>query len=182
MTLTEFLPFAPVVLTGLFAFVGTWAGSRFSHTNEHAQWLRNEKMAACSDFLMAVERIVETELKSGNPRKIKEGIQASRDLSHARIVLVCPVGVAESAMKVREDLVDLATLIGAQPPGPQDPRWFAEIQAAEQKAHYAKMKFILETSKDMRSGLFQSLLFRPLRGVMLPLLRRQIRRMSQETA
>ena len=56
MTPDDSLKLPIAALTGILAFIGTWAGSRFSHSNEHRQWLRNEKMAVCVDFIGEVDR------------------------------------------------------------------------------------------------------------------------------
>lgn len=40
------------VLTGMFALLGSWWGSRLGKTTEHAQWLRNEKK---KDYVEAIK-------------------------------------------------------------------------------------------------------------------------------
>lgn len=45
-------PVAVPVLTGAFAFLGSWLGSRLGKITEHGQWLRNSKQAA--EYLSAI--------------------------------------------------------------------------------------------------------------------------------
>ncbi|MBP2215962.1 hypothetical protein [Arthrobacter sp. CAN_C5] len=42
------------IVTGIFAVLGSWFGSRFGRTTEHKQWVRSEKRNAYGDFLGAV--------------------------------------------------------------------------------------------------------------------------------
>lgn len=173
MTFDDYLPFAPVLLTGLFAFFGTWAGSRFSHVNEHNQWLRNEKMAACSEFLARAERLVDSDLQNRNPRALGDAVRDAHNLSHARLTLVCPMDVATSAIKLRESVIDVATLISERSRVGPDPVWDEQVHKALAKAHRAKIQFVLESSKDLNSGIFKGL--GPLRSVTLSLLRWKVR-------
>lgn len=178
MNLEEYLNLTPVLLTGLFAFAGTWAGSRFSHVNEHSQWLRNEKMAACSEFLAAAERLVDHELSCPDPQLLHSALTDARNLSHARLTLVSPLEVATAAIKLREAIVDLATLINERSRIGPDEVWDEHIEKATQKAHNVKIQFVLESSRDLNSGMFKGL--GPLRSVTLSLLRWKVRLLEKK--
>lgn len=47
-------PAAVPVLTGAFALLGSWLGSRLGKITEHGQWLRNSKQAAYAEYLSAI--------------------------------------------------------------------------------------------------------------------------------
>lgn len=173
MTIDDYLPFTPVLLTGMFAFLGTWAGSRFSHVNEHNQWLRNEKMAVCSDFLAAAERLIDSGLQSRDSRELSEAVRDARSLSHARLTLVCPMDVASAAIKLRETIVDLAALVAEQSKVGPDPVWDEHVHKAFETAHRSKIHFVLESSKDLNSGIFKGL--GPFRPATMQLLRWKFR-------
>lgn len=177
MNLGEYLNLVPVLLTGLFAFAGTWAGSRFSHVNEHNQWLRNEKMAACSEFLAAAERFVSHDFKSRSPRLITEALLSAHSLSHSRLTLVSPMDVSAAAVKYREAIVDLATLVGERSRVGPDAVWDEHIEKALQRTHHAKVRFVLESSKDLNSGIFKGL--GPFRSVTMALLRWRIHQIEK---
>lgn len=180
MTFNDYLPFASVLLTGLFAFIGTWAGSRFSHVNEHNQWLRNEKMAACSEFLARAELLVDSDLRSRNPKVLGNAVQDARNLSHARLTLVCPMDVASSALKLRESVVDVATLLSERSRIGPDQAWDEQVNKAFAKAHRSKIQFILESSKDLNSGIFKGL--GPFRAITMSMLRWKVRLWERKLA
>jgi hypothetical protein len=180
MNIGEYLNLTPVLLTGLFAFAGTWAGSRFSHVNEHNQWLRNEKMAACSEFLTAAERLVDCDLKSRNSRQRADALQNAHNLSHVRLTLVSPMDVSSAAVKYREAIVDLAALVVERSRVGPDAVWDDHIDKAFQKTHHAKIRFVLESSKDLNSGMFKGL--GPLRSITLILVRWRVRHMQKGLA
>lgn len=180
MTVNDYLPFAPVLLTGLFAFIGTWAGSRFSHVNEHNQWLRNEKMAACSEFLSNAERLVDSDLKSRSSRVLSDAVREAHNLSHARLTLVCPLDVVSTAIKLRESVVDVATLVAERSRVGTDAVWDEHVLKAFEKAHLSKIQFVFESSKDMNSGIFKGL--GPFRTVALSLLKWKIRLAERKLA
>lgn len=180
MTFDDYLPFAPVLLTGLFAFFGTWAGSRFSHVNEHNQWLRNEKMAACSEFLAMAERLVNTDLQNRNPRILANTAQEARNLSHARLTLVCPMDVAASALKLREAVVDVATLLAERSRIGPDEAWDEQVNKAFAKANRSMIHFVFESSKDLNSGIFKGL--GPFRSITMFMLRWKIRLWEKKLA
>lgn len=173
MTIDDYLPFTPVLLTGMFAFLGTWAGSRFSHVNEHNQWLRNEKMAVCSGFLTAAERLIDSGLQSRNSKELSEAVRDARSLSHARLTLVCPMDVASAAIKLRESIVDLAALVAERSKVGPDPVWDEHVHKASETAHRSKIHFVLESSKDLNSGIFKGL--GPFRPATMQLLRWKFR-------
>ncbi len=56
----DLLKLGIALLTGVFAFVGTWAGSRFNRVNEHRQWLRDQKMQIYRDTYEASQRWIES--------------------------------------------------------------------------------------------------------------------------
>jgi hypothetical protein len=180
MNFGEYLNLTPVLLTGLFAFAGAWAGSRFSHVNEHNQWLRNEKMAACSEFLTAAERLVDYDLKSGNPKLVAGALQQAHNLSHVRLTLVSPMEVSSAAVKYREAIVDLATLVVERSRVGPDTVWDDHINKASQKSHHAKIQFVLESSKDLNSGVFKGL--GPFRSITMMLFRWRVRQEQKRLA
>lgn len=180
MNLTDYVHLAPVLLTGVFAFLGTWAGIRFSHVNEHNQWLRNEKMAACSDFLHSVERLIESDLKSRDRRILNEAVDGARILSYSRLALVSPLEVSNAAINLKDSVIDLATLIVERAQVGPDPVWDEHIASALQKARNFKTQFVLESSNDLNSGLFKGL--GPFRGVAMLLFRWRINIMQKRLA
>lgn len=180
MTSYDYLNLAPVLLAGTFAILGTLAGSRFSHVNEHNQWLRNEKMAACSEFLATVERLVDSDLKSRNPRLIVNAVRDAHNLSHARLTLVCPLDVASSALSLKESVIDLSTLLAERSRVGPDPVWDEHVHQAFAKAHRSKIQFVFESSKDLNSGIFKGL--GPLRSVTMSLLKWKVRLIEKKLA
>ncbi|MFE4229436.1 hypothetical protein ACFRJ8_16310 [Arthrobacter sp. NPDC056886] len=141
--------------------------------NEHNQWLRNEKMAASSEFLAATERLVNSELQSRSPRVLANAVQEARNLSHARLTLVCPMDVASSALKLRESVVDVATLLAERSRIGPDEAWDEQVNGAFAKAYRSKIQFVLESSKDLNSGIFKGL--GPFRAITMSMLRWKVR-------
>ncbi|MEV7661340.1 hypothetical protein [Paenarthrobacter sp. NPDC089316] len=106
MNLNEY-PLAPVLLTGLSAFAGTWAGSRFSRVNEHNQWLRNEKMQICSDFVSKTESLAITDRLAASAADLQTFSVGVSALSQARMKLACSMGVVEAAVKLKAALLNM---------------------------------------------------------------------------
>jgi hypothetical protein len=176
----DYLNLAPVLLAGTFAIVGTLAGNRLSHVNEHSQWLRNEKMMACSEYLSTAERLVDGDLKSGDPQAISSAVGDAHNLSHARLTLVCPLDVVSAAIKLRESVVDVATLLAERSRVGPDPVWDEHVHKAFEKAHREKIQFVFESSKDLNSGIFKGL--GPFRTIAIFLLRWKGRLMERRLA
>jgi hypothetical protein len=180
MIVDDYLPFVPVLLTGLFAFIGTWAGSKFARVNEHNQWLRNEKMAACTEFLSNAERLLDPDLKSRSSKVLSDAVRDAHNLSHARLTLVCPIDVVSAAIKLRESVVDVATLLVERSKVGPDSVWDEHVHKAMETAHRSKIHFVFESSKDMNSGIFKGL--GPFRTVALSLLKWKIRLQERKLA
>lgn len=162
---------APVLLTGLFAFAGTWAGSQFSRNNEHNQWLRNEKMEICSDFVSKTESLAATDLLLATSSDLETFSKEVSELSQARMKLVCSMEVVEASVKLKAALGDMAAAAMAVHVAGMDRRdalnrkLCAAIAVVEHRHAY----FILEASSDLNAGRFYGL--GPLRPTLMPMLR-----------
>ncbi|MDP9693025.1 UNVERIFIED_ORG: hypothetical protein J2X79_000562 [Arthrobacter globiformis] len=171
MNLNEYLALAPVLLTGLCAFAGTWAGSRFSHSNEHNQWLRNEKMEICSDFVSKTESLATTDVLAASASDLQTFSKGVSELSQARMKLVCSMEVVGASMKLKAALVDMAAaalaahVAGADQREASKRRLNDAIAVVEHRHSY----FILESSNDLNSGRFYGL--GPFRPTLMPMLR-----------
>jgi hypothetical protein len=64
MTIDQVLLLSVPIVAGGFALAGSWFGSRLGRKNEYAQWLRNQKQAAYSEFLGAFDALY---LGTGRP-------------------------------------------------------------------------------------------------------------------
>lgn len=77
MTVDHVLLVSVSILTGGFALAGGWLGARLGMTNEHKQWLRNQRQAAYSEMLGAFDSLY---LETGRPQVdatvLKEGLFA----------------------------------------------------------------------------------------------------------
>ncbi|MFE4545132.1 hypothetical protein [Arthrobacter sp. NPDC056727] len=167
----EYLALAPVLLTGLFAFAGTWAGSRFSHVNEHNQWLRNEKLQACSHFVSRTEAQTAANLWDADPSDLQAFSKEVSELSEAKMKLLCSLEVVDAASKLKDALGDKAAAAlafhgaGADKQDESKLRLRDVIAVAEHRYSY----LILESSNDLISGRFHGL--GPFRPTLMPMLR-----------
>ncbi|UPO77371.1 hypothetical protein [Arthrobacter sp. Helios] len=90
------------ILTGAFALGGTWLGSRLGRTNEHKQWLRNQRQAAYSEMMGAFETLY---LETGKPTIDSRSLQENLfDLAvkQGRISIIGRAEITEMS----EQLVD----------------------------------------------------------------------------
>lgn len=111
------------------------------------------------------------------PRLIAEALLGAQNLSHSRLTLVSPMDVSTAAVKYREAIVDLATLVGERSRVGPDAVWDEHIDKGFKKTHHAKVKFVLESSKDLNSGTFKGL--GPFRSITMVLLRWRVRRLEK---
>lgn len=178
MTLDDYLPFAPVLLTGLFAFFGTWAGSRFSHVNEHSQWLRNEKMAVCSDFVSKTAVLTSTKLQDASATDLETFTRGVSELNPAKMKLICSIEVVEAGLKLEAALKDLASAARAALVAESDQQADLKRRVSEAIAvvEHHQGYFILESSSAINSGRFYGMGL--LRSTLMPILR--LRRKVEE--
>jgi hypothetical protein len=178
MTTADYSAFIPVILTGLVAFLGTWAGSRFSHSNEHKQWLRNEKMAACSDFLTQVEGLLQVVGKASDVRVLRKTRDEASEVSLMKLSIVFPFEVVQSAQRLKRALMDVSEQAAETAFIPVDEReaWQVKVGKALQAAERQQLEFVFESSRDLNSGRFYG------SGVVAPLqmwvLRRRLKAME----
>ena len=171
MNFNECLTLSPVFLTGLFAFAGTWAGSRFSRTNEHNQWIRNEKMQICSDFVSKTESLASTDVLMASASDLETFSKEVSGLSQARMKLVCSMEVVDAAIKLKAALLDMAAAaLATQAAGvDQDEVLKRRLKEAVAVVEHRHSYFILESSNDLNSGRFYGL--GPFRPTLMPMLR-----------
>lgn len=109
-------PVAVPVLTGAFALLGSWLGSRLGKITEHEQWLRNSKQAAYAEYLSAIVEASSTLNPDVEAREAQR--RATTALSQVR--LIGANGVTSAAVsfsthvnkmhrlsKVRREMIDL---------------------------------------------------------------------------
>lgn len=171
MNLNEYLALAPVLLTGLFAFAGTWAGSRFSRVNEHNQWLRNEKMQICSEFISKTESLATTDVLAASASDLQTFSDGVIGLSQARMKLVCSMEVVDAAIKLKAALLEMAAAGMAIQTGEAEQYEVSRRRVREAIAvvEHRHSYFILESSNDLNSGRFHGL--GPFRPTLMPMLR-----------
>lgn len=171
MNLDEYLTLAPVLLTGLFAFAGTWAGSRFSHVNEHNQWLRNEKMQACSNFVSKTEALTTADLSEATPTDLQAFSREVSELSQAKMKLICSMEVVDASRQLKNALDEkAAAALAVHFAGPdQQDESKRRLRDAAAVAELRHSYFILESSNELNSGRFYGL--GPFRPTLMPMLR-----------
>jgi hypothetical protein len=171
MNIGDYLNLTPVLLTGLFAFAGTWAGSRFSRVNEHNQWLRNEKMQICSDFVSKTESLATTDVLGASASDLQAFSKKVSGLSQARMKLVCSMEVVEASTKLKGALLEMAAAALAAHVAGADQQEVSKrtLRDAIAVVEHRHSYFILESSNDLNSGRFYGL--GPFQPTLMPILR-----------
>lgn len=133
------------VIAGLFGVVGAWIASR----REHSKWLREEKLRAYTDFLLAVEEFLwtlgETRVKAETRLDIENFAEEARKIEQARILLLAPSRVYYRANKTIEAITALAEVI-SEDPDLEDEVTF--LKASDQ-VRTARDNFSAELRKDL---------------------------------
>ena len=115
MTLDQVLLVSVSILTGGFALAGGWIGSRLGRTNEHKQWLRNQRQTAYSEMLGAFDSLyLETGRPSADANVLNEGLFALVS-KQGRLSLLGPdevTAISERLVDETWSMVDAARGIG----------------------------------------------------------------------
>lgn len=91
------------ILTGAFALGGTWLGSRLGRTNEHKQWLRNQRQTAYSEMMGAFETLY---LETGKPTIDSSALQENLfDLAvkQGRLAIIGRAEIAEISERLLDE-------------------------------------------------------------------------------
>ncbi|MDP9885501.1 hypothetical protein J2W21_003024 [Sinomonas atrocyanea] len=106
MSATDWIQLAAVpVLTGLFALLGGWLGSKIGKATEHQQWLRNQKHEAYVSFLNEARDFL-TKYRSLNSESFdwKEFVTRIRPTN---ILILAPEPIREAATSLHGGLLFL---------------------------------------------------------------------------
>lgn len=104
------------LLAGGFALGGSMLGSFLTRTNEHKQWLRNEKIRLYSEYLDMFGNVqIANVLKAIDDREPEEEIFEFYNRVHElcmRVILVAPGEIVEEVQKTMESIGELQTFAG----------------------------------------------------------------------
>jgi hypothetical protein len=140
------------VVAGVFVVLGAMIGAFLSRSNEHRQWLRNEKLKAYQEY---VDRFGGAPLSTAfgiigyDEREGPEVIAAYEEMYRIclRVVFIAPVAIAEEANKTIEALGNLQGWINELP----------TVMHRDYLADDPKGKEAIAANKAMTSDIYRQL-------------------------
>lgn len=105
------------LLSGVLALIGAWLGAFFNRTNEHRQWLRNERLKAYNDYL---ELIGLTQLRhfmlltDGSSGEAMRLLEKFHDCS-IKVAVVAPSEIAQEVINSLDDMAGVYSWAGNLP-------------------------------------------------------------------
>jgi Ribonuclease G/E len=99
------------VVAGIFGLAGAWIASR----RENFKWLRQEKLKAYTDFLVAIEGYLwtlgETRINADSKLDMENFAESAKKIEQARILVLAPSEVYHHADMVINAISDLAAVV-----------------------------------------------------------------------